>query len=200
MATYKKAENIVISAGELYVAALGTTKPTTNLAFNGVWPDGWRSMGFTSDSVAINIEREFMDKMVEQAMGKIGSEVIGETLTVTTTLAELTMQNLQKVWDGIYTEVPATVGNRGFERLQGGGSGCAETILWGIEASYLKESTCVRYPIRFFCVGEGGRGGELTFKKGEQTGIPFTISGSHDLSQALGRQLFDMYKITAEAL
>lgn len=200
MATYKKAENIVISAGELFVAPIGATLPSPNLGFKGVWPDGWRSMGFTADSITINVEREFLDKMVEQVMGKIGSEVIGETLTVTTTLAELTMQNLQLVWGGEFTDVPASVGNVGYERLRGGGSGCSATLQWGIEASYLKESTCQRWPIRFFCIGEGGRGGEVAFKKGEQVGVAFTISGSHNTALPEGIQLFEMHKITASAL
>jgi len=200
MATYKKAENIVISPGDLYIAPAGTTRPTPNLGFKGVWPDGWRYMGFTADSISINIEREFMDKMVEQFMGKVGSEVIGETLTITTTLAELTMQNLQTVWGGEFTDVAAGVGTNAYERLRGGGSSCSQTMLWGIEASYLKESTCVRYPIRFFCLGEGARGAELAFKKGEQVGLPFTISGSHDTSLAEGIQLFEMYKVTGAAL
>jgi len=200
MATYKKPENIVISAGDLFVAPAGTTRPTPNLGFKGVWPDGWRYMGLTSDASEINIEREFMDKMVEQAMGKVGSEVVGETLTITTTLAELTMQNLQLVWGGEFTDVAAGVGTTAYERLRGGGSGCSQTMLWGFEASYLKESTCTRYPIRFFCLGEGAKGGGLGFKKGEQVGIPFTVSGSHDISLPEGIQLFEMYKVTGAAL
>lgn len=57
------------------------------------------SVGYTNAETTIKISREYEDVTVEQVKGQIASFLTNETCEVSTSLAEITMNNLKLVWD-----------------------------------------------------------------------------------------------------
>jgi len=194
------AADVLIGAVRVWKSPVGTTRPDESVAYGAAWGAGWEELGYTATPLTVNLEREFINKMVEQALSKVGKFISGETLTLETTLAEFTMDNLQLAWGGTVTEVAAAAGQEGYEELKGGGSICLSTLQWGFEGLYQDAACENQWPVRFFCIGEAEMGGQLEFGKTVQTGIPLRIEASEDLDQPAGQRLYHWLKVTADAL
>lgn len=190
------ASDVLITPVWVWTSPVGTARPYEEVAYGGNWP-GWKKLGYTATPLTTNLEREKQNKMVEQAMSKIGSTVTGETLTVETALAEFTLANLALLWPGRYTLTPAAVGQAGTERLTGGNIACLSTLQWGFEGLYQNEDCTVNLPLRFFCIGEAEMGGELEFGKTTQTGLPLKVEASFDFGSGL---LYEWFKVFTPAL
>lgn len=193
------AADIIIGAAWVWQSPVGVARPYADVPYGAAWP-GWRRLGLTSAALTANLERTRTNKMVQQALGKVGTVITGETLTLETSLAEFTLENLSLSWPGYLTVSPAEVGRVGYERLQGGGKVCLATLQWGFEGLFQNEDCSVQFPLRFYCIGEAEMGGQITFGKEDQTGIPFRVEASYELERPAGRQLYEWYKITAPAL
>jgi hypothetical protein len=188
--------DILITPVWVWSSPVGTPRPYESVAYGAAWP-GWKRLGYTNSPLTSNLERERTNKMVEQAMSKVGSQVTGETLTFETALAEFTLANLQLLWPGILTITPAAVGQPGTERLVGGNKACLSTLQWGFEGLYQNEDCSVSLPLRFWCIGEAEMGGQLEFGKATQTGLPLRVEASFDFATG---QLYEWFKVVAPAL
>lgn len=103
-----KTENIIQGAAELWLAAGGTALPalTANAPAKGtVSPatglDGsanWLGIGFTSEGVEVEYAPEYTDVEVDQLLDAAVIFKTKQTVTVNTTLAEATLENLLYVW------------------------------------------------------------------------------------------------------
>jgi hypothetical protein len=193
------AADVLITPVTIWRSSVGVARPYEDVAYGANWA-GWAKLGLTSAALTVNLERTKTDKIVQQALGKIGSVITNEVLTISTTLAEMTMDNLALSWPGIVSKEPAAAGQAAYERLQGGGKICLNTLQWGFEGLYQDEECAVQLPLRFFCIGEAEMGGEIAFDKENQTGIPFQVSASYELEQPPGKQLYEWFKVTAPAL
>lgn len=195
------AKDVLITAGRVYVAQLGTARPTKNDPF-GITPAGWIQLALLSQSIKISFERTVQDKMVENALGKIGQRVTGESLTVETGMAEFTLQYLQYAWGGIYTTFPADASNKGYEKLTGGGDICVPTSEWYVEFLYSGDDCGGQaFPLRLMFIGEAQKGGgTVELGKTVQTEIPLMISASHDVDKPANMQLYEWQKVTANVV
>jgi len=63
-----------------------------------LWIDGV-NVGYTKDPVTQTINREYFDVKVEQIKGTIKTEMIDEDMTISTSLSEVSLDNLRRVWD-----------------------------------------------------------------------------------------------------
>jgi 3D (Asp-Asp-Asp) domain-containing protein len=88
--------NIIVGAAQLWVGAPNTitTAPTgasTTLT-------GWTSVGFTMEGVEVSNEPDYGDVEVDQLLDAARIFKQGSRLTVNTTFAEATLENLLVVW------------------------------------------------------------------------------------------------------
>lgn len=194
------AADILIGSVRVFKSPVGTAVPDENdIGYGDAWPAGWTELGYTAAPLTANLEREFINKMVEQALSKVGKYISGETLTLETTLAEFTMDNLALAWGGTVIDTAAGAGQVGMEELKGGGSICLSTLQWGFEGLYQDAACENQWPVRFFCIGEAEMGGQLEFGKTVQTGIPLRVEASEDLDKPAGQRLYHWQKVTANA-
>jgi len=198
--TTRPDRHVLITPGRVLVAPLGTARPDEDVPW-GTVPTGYERLGLLSQSIKISFERTVQEKMVENALGKIGQQVTAESLTVETGIAEFRLKELQYAWGGIYTHVPAGASQKEYETLEGGGDICIPSSEWLLEFQYPgEECGGLPFPLRLAFIGEASKGGgTVELGKTNQTEIPLMISASHDTDMPLGKQLFKWLKVLADA-
>lgn len=82
---------IVVGAGTLYAAPLGTTEPT---AVTGQWPTGWQALGYTDTGSDFEITPKVAAIEVEEEYWPIRQAITSYDGSLTFALAEQTRQNL----------------------------------------------------------------------------------------------------------
>jgi hypothetical protein len=97
---------ILTGVGDLYIAPLSTAFP----AVNAVPGASWRHLGYTQDGVTIKKTQKINQVMVDQETGPVKASRSEETLTVETTLAEMTLSNLADYLGGTVTTTAAGSG------------------------------------------------------------------------------------------
>jgi len=130
-------------------------------------------LGSTIGETKIETKREYDPLEVEQVIGPIGQVLKNETCTITGTLAEATLANLEKV-----------LGN-GSTAGFGSNSGVAGHS-WQIKTNGPAGTT------RTFTIHKGviSTGTSISLKKGEVSGVPFEMICYKDTSQTDGVQFF----------
>lgn len=95
-------DNIIQGAAALYFAPVGTDLPTFTTATPAgeqeFVAEGWKHIGFTSDGVEVEYSPEFTEVEVDQLLDAAAMFKTKQSVTVTTTLAEATLENLMFVW------------------------------------------------------------------------------------------------------
>ena len=84
-------DEVVLGAGTLYVAAIGTTEPASASA---VLPSAWREIGWTEDGVTFNYEITTADIEVEEELDPVKVVTTGRKSEVAFQMAQLTRANL----------------------------------------------------------------------------------------------------------
>lgn len=131
-----KTENIIQGAAELWLAAGGTAVPTltastpARAAFEG--SANWLGVGFTSEGVEVEYAPEYTDVEVDQLLDAAVIFKTKQTVTVNTTLAEATLENLLYVW-GLKAAALKTTGT-----VEGGTLAAGEKEL-GIDGGALND-------------------------------------------------------------
>lgn len=105
-------KNIIVGAGRLYIGTSAAVRP----AIAGGTPysttlnsaSGWRDAGYTQEGVEFNNEPEFTDVPVDQLLDSARIFKSGIRNTVSTTLAEATLENLLVVWGQSDSTLTAT--------------------------------------------------------------------------------------------
>ena len=78
--------------------ALPTPVPTESMSKTLEDSDAWYSVGFTRDGVEVEYTPEFREVEVDQIMDAAAMRKTKQSVSVRTTLAEATLENLQTVW------------------------------------------------------------------------------------------------------
>ena len=89
--------HVVVGAGSLYVAPLGTTEPTS---VTGAWPSGWSTLGYTDQGSEFASTTTWAQVMVEEEFYPIRNAPTEAKVTLTFALAEATAVNLQFALNG----------------------------------------------------------------------------------------------------
>src|SRR3972149_5840857 len=92
---------IMTGVGRLYIADVGTAWPLVT-ATPGA---GWRDLGDTQDGVQVTMDQEIEQIFVDQEQGPVKEGRTQETMTIATSLAEVTLENLADVLGGTVTTV-----------------------------------------------------------------------------------------------
>ncbi len=83
--------------GKLYIAPLGTTEPTTEVA---AWPAGWVALGYTDEGSAFNYEISTDNVEVAEELDVLARVTTGRDASVEFSLAEITKRNLTIAFNG----------------------------------------------------------------------------------------------------
>lgn len=84
-------QRVVVGAGSIYAAPLGTTEPT---AVTGAWPSGWIALGYTDTGSEFQIAPKVSPVEVEEEYWPIRQAITSYEGSMTFALAEATAQNL----------------------------------------------------------------------------------------------------------
>lgn len=105
--------NILVGAAGVYVAPVGTARPSKGGA--GVRyrttidaDTNWRNVGFTQDGFEISNDPSFTDVEVDQLLDAALIFKDGQSMTISTTFAEATLENLLVAWGLAGTALTST--------------------------------------------------------------------------------------------
>jgi len=192
--------DILLSPATVWYAPVGEAAPADTIGSGEDWGGDWADLGYTLAPLTISYEHEVADVLVEQLTAPVKRKKTSETLTIETTLAEFTGQNLELVFNGTATDTPAAVGQPAKTELVMGGDTALPVYAWGFEGTY-EDAAGVAFPVRVIVYrGRPILGGELQFAKAEPTGLPLRIEVEADTTQPAGEQLMKIIKITGAAV
>lgn len=114
-----KKENVIVGAASLLVGPAGEAAYTTPPTDAADWRDpalatslgtGWRDVGYTQEGVEVSYEPDYGDVEVDQLLDSARIFKQSMRVTVGTTLAEATLENLLVVWGRPTTDLTGTAG------------------------------------------------------------------------------------------
>lgn len=91
------ASNLVLGSASLWTGTFGATEPADSIVAPGV---GWTDAGATTDGVTISVSPDYTELVADQVVDRVGSRMTARTITVTTNLAETTLDNLKLALGG----------------------------------------------------------------------------------------------------
>lgn len=105
-------DNLTMGVGYLYIAEFGATEPDDDSVHTEPESATWSNLGYTKEGVTLSIEQEYQELEVDQLADVPGSRLIKRVMTISTSLAETTLENFQRVLngDGAITEDASTAG------------------------------------------------------------------------------------------
>lgn len=194
------ASDIILSPATIYFAPVGETLPDeTTVEYGDAWGGNWAQLGYTLAPLAVGYSREEYEVEVEQITLPIKRIKTKESVTLETTLAEVTAANLQLAIGGTVTTTAAGAGQRAFEELKAGGDTVLDEYAWGIEGLH-QDAAGNRFPARLVIYkGTATLNGQLEFSKKKESGLPLQIKALADTGKAVGQQLLSFQRVTAEA-
>lgn len=192
--------DIIISPVKVYYAPVGEALPDeTSVAYGAAWGGNWTAIAMTATPLAMKRDVSTKEAMIEQSTLVVKRAITEEKVAFETVIAELTTDHLELVMGGTSSSTPAGASQRAYEQLVAGGEVTLDERAWGFEGKYV-DSSGNEFPIRVFVHrATSVLNGDLTFGKGEQTGIPLRIDALADLTKVIGQQLMTVHKVTAEA-
>lgn len=191
--------DILVSGAWLWYAPEGEAFPDPDVVLAGDdWGGNWEWAGFTTEPLTQNIETTTFEVDVQQSNLPVLQSITGESVTLTTTLAEQRADLLQLVDGGNIYTTAAGVGQHGYTELRAGGRTQRTVYTVGFETRYpLANGTLV--PLRlFFHRATFARGGGVSYDKGAAAGLPIEITILADDSQEADEQNYIWQKVTAQ--
>jgi hypothetical protein len=98
MAGEVTATNLLGGAGELYHGLFGATEPLDTAVAAELDDEVWNNFGGTDGGVTKNMDRNFYDLRADQIMDPAGTRQTSRLTTISTNLAEITLENLAVAW------------------------------------------------------------------------------------------------------
>jgi hypothetical protein len=127
--TYFDKKNVIVGAARLYIGTSGTTKPTpvTGTSYSTTMDGaaGWRAVGYTTDGVEFATDPTYDDITVDQQMDAVRIFKSGMGASVSTTMAEATLENLVVAWGQAASTASALGANESEMTIEGGTLGDA---------------------------------------------------------------------------
>jgi hypothetical protein len=84
----------------MYQGAFGATEPTDTAVGSAPASATWTDVGGTQEGLTVNIGQEFAELTVDQAIDRVESRRTSRSITLGTSLAEATLENLKFVLNG----------------------------------------------------------------------------------------------------
>jgi hypothetical protein len=191
--------DILLTPVRVFYAAVGTALPDENtVGFGEEWTAPWKECGYTNIPLSMSYAIEKYEVIPEQVVTAVKTLKTKETLTLETSLIEITGDNLKLAFPAAtVTPTAADATHMGKTEVKGGGSPSVDTYAWGFEGEY-KDDDNNSLPVRFLLYkGQAILNGQLQFAKSKEVGIPLQITGLADTTKSAGEQLFQWVICTA---
>lgn len=156
--------NLIQGPATLYIAPFGTAEPAT-IATNPA--TGWVDVGGTKDGIELAVADEWAKLTVDQVLYDIESRRTGRAVTLKTSLAEATLDNLAIA---IANTAPAANVLTADDGLSAFAPSYRAALLDGIAPGGFRRRIIVRKVISTDSVA-------MAYKKDGQTLIPITLTG-----------------------
>lgn len=156
--------NLIQGPATLYVAAFGATEPLTVDAAPGV---DWSDVGGTRDGLELTIAKTYATLSVDQIVDEVGRTVVSRVVSVTTVLAEATLENLARAINETAPAAGVFTPDSGLEAFS---PGYQAVLFDGIAPAGLRRRVIVRKVLATDSVG-------TAYKKDGMTLIPVTFTG-----------------------
>lgn len=194
------AADIMIAPANIWYSPLTTAFPDeTTVAYGAAWGVGWTALGYTLNPVEMSFELETFELEVEQIANPIKRQKTKETLSIETTLAELTAANLKLALGSTQTITTTAAGaaQHGYEELLAGGEVFLPEYQLGFEG-YTLDSQNRQLPVRLFVYRANFvLNGTLSFARKAAAGIPLRVDALADTTKPAGQQLIAFQRVTA---
>lgn len=92
--------NLIMGPATLYKGTFGATEPADTAVNSTPQASAWTDMGGTMDGVTLNVEQTYTALECDQLIDRVGSRKTKREVTVETSLAEATLENLSIVLNG----------------------------------------------------------------------------------------------------
>lgn len=188
----------ILSPGRIWIAPVGETIPADTVLYGTALGGNWTLLGNTKDAVVLTYGFETFEIMTQQMLSPVGRKKTKESLTVKTSLAEYTGNNLAIATDGTYTQVAAPgPAAKGVETVDLGGKVCLTNRAVCVEALVTDDECQTQLPLRWFIWNATVTvGGDQTFGKDDYAAIPLTIEALALPSKPTGQQLCQVRRVT----
>jgi len=193
-------DNIFGGAGRLLYADSGTAVPTdiSDIVNVGTSPyaaqSGWNDFGATEGGAAISRSYEKNEIMVDQLAGVFDEEVTSWSMSLSTELAETTLENLQIAWIGASSITTITTVPSGYpdeRRLGFGAPTCLPERMIALIVDEAEDCAAGEARVRayiFWIAQVDGSESSHAFVKGEKTVLPVTFRLLPDPSKDEGEE------------
>lgn len=164
--------NLILGPATLYIGTFGNATDPGSASVNAT-PQvsaGWRDAGGTQDGVTLNIDQSYTMLTVDQVVDQAGARLTNRTITVATSFAEATVQNLQDALNGGTVTTGASVDQYDPANDVSATQPAYRVLLfdgWG--PSQLRRRVAVKKVLSTAAVG-------IAYKKDTQTLIPVTFT------------------------
>ncbi|MFC8447673.1 hypothetical protein [Kitasatospora sp. NPDC057223] len=92
--------NLIMGPATLYQGLFGATEPAETAINSTPQASAWTDMGGTVDGVTLSVDQTYTALEVDQIVDRAGSRLTKRELTIETSLAEATLENLSVVLNG----------------------------------------------------------------------------------------------------
>ena len=182
----------------MYIAAVGTALPADTVGAGTAWGGAWTQIGWTESAIKLTYEYAVAAARIQETLADVARWKSEESLNWETTLAEVTMTNVQYAIEGsVAVTAPGASPVHGTSVLALGGSDLLTVRAWGFEWNEYIAS--VSQPIRVLVYrGTASAGIVLEGGKDKQSVVALKGTALADMTQSQGSRLFKIYHITAE--
>lgn len=87
--------NVLVGGAKLFTAPASTAMPANTVALDAAWPAGWVYPGATDGGTAFNVAKSTQDRMIDEQSVPVGVDVVSTDISIATTLAEDTIENIK---------------------------------------------------------------------------------------------------------
>lgn len=190
--------HIFLGTAKVYRAPVGESVPSENgVAYGVAWGGNWVTFGFTKTPLSCLPAFETFEAFIQEYLEPVKRRRTVSHLTLETTLAELTMDNVQMTTGGTVTDTAAGAAQAQKEELEAGNNPVMTEYAWGFEAEYRKDDG-TQFPARLILFrGTAILNGALEFGKADYPGIPLRIEGLAEGSKTAGKNMFIFQKVLA---
>jgi hypothetical protein len=92
--------NLVLGPGKLYTGAFGATEPADSAVNTSPAASAWTDVGGTMGGMTVTVDQTYTELEVDQIVDSVGRRLTKREMTVTTSLAEQTLNNLSLILNG----------------------------------------------------------------------------------------------------
>lgn len=151
-------KKVIVGAARLWIGPSGTTKPApvagtdyrVTMEGTPATSAGWREVGFTTDGLEVATDPTYDDVLVDQSMDAVRIFKSAMTASVSTTMAEATLENLVVAWGQNANTVSALGANESELILEAGNLGDAPLERGFVAVGNAPEAAAGRYGQRVY--------------------------------------------------